>query len=205
MSDTLYTALRTYKPDKIRATLNDGSGRDIPMPGGSKKLAMACKTIGALPWNRVELLNAAGELLAVVEPEDGGAGQAQAPAYMHRENELADILIRCQKAATQGFAEAYKPILESFRTLLDVSTARVVSMETRFGDLLDLMQKAALATQPPQPPQAGTLDKLADTLISSVGADAARGVLAKLGIVLPPPPALPPSTPPAGGNGQGSV
>jgi len=203
MSDTptnLYSAIREYKPDKIRATLNDGTARDIPVPGGKKKVSVAAKTVGALPWVRVELLNAAGELLAVVEPEDGPAA-GPPPQYMAKENELADILIRCQTKATEGFANAYKPILESFRTLLDVSTARVVSMETRFGEMCDMMQRAALHTNP-HIEEKGTLDKLAETLITAVGPEAARGVLAKFGVTLP---AAPPAAalPPAGTPGNG--
>lgn len=207
MSDetTLATTIRQYSPAKFRAVLNDGTTRDVPMPAGRKRVAAVIATLGALPWTRLEMLSAANEVLGVLTPAEADAGVATRPQYMTRENELADIMIRMQTAATAGVKEIYGPVLEGHRTLLDLTLARLATMEERMAEALEMMRAAALHVAP-APSGSGSMAEAALLeFVKAAGPDVSRAIASKLGIAIPPlaVPAtqIPPTT---GGAGGGS-
>lgn len=176
---TLYNAIRDGKPGRLRISLRDGTARDYAMPGGKKRTAMAVKAVEVLPWIKVEMFDAQSNYLGAIEPDDSPAAPAP-PQYMKAENELADIMIRCQQAATAGFKDAYAPILEANRVMLDLMLARVVRMEEKFAEMMDFVHAAAKHISPEKTEQ-GTLDHLAGKALEA----AMPGILRKVGIEVP--------------------
>lgn len=76
--ETAREAMCKYAPRKVRAILRNKTSRDISVPIGKKRWQAVVNTIARMAWAKLELLDAAGAVLAIVEAEDEPAA-APAP------------------------------------------------------------------------------------------------------------------------------
>lgn len=137
MSETtrqrLLGALKKHAPARLRATLTDDTVKDIAVSRGRVKWAPVVELLGDLAWSRVELLDAKGGLLSVVDNDApatdletvGGAssGSTRAAEVGH----LLGLMLRAQDMALQRHTEALKPTLEALRTTVKDLTEQAMT------------------------------------------------------------------------------
>jgi hypothetical protein len=174
--DPLIADIKRHNPTKLLVQLRDGDSRTIPISAKSNRWERLLETLGAVPWDTIECLNASGDTLAIIESEadadeDASAKHADMRAMA---NVLLDVMKSTQKATAQqydaqmtAFVElstqvmnGLKVVQESYGLAMRVqATAQaqtaIADAGSGDGDVFKLMQMAmAMQQSKPAAPEA---------------------------------------------------
>lgn len=110
---TLTDALRRFRPASVRAYTDQGERR-IPVPDRHRRWAAVCETVTTLRAERVELVDASGGTIHVL---DGGGQLADSPT-MAREQDRGNDIAALARAIVSGQQVALDAHVESTRGLV---------------------------------------------------------------------------------------
>jgi len=118
----LVAALKKHRPALARVILVDGEARDVSLEGGRQRWTPAAKAIAAMPWVRVEFLDAKERLKAAIDNggaatdvEDIALADRGSGGTAARELHLMKLLLSAQDIALQRQAELFRPALDGMR------------------------------------------------------------------------------------------
>lgn len=118
----LVAALKKHRPALARVILVDGEARDVSLEGGRQRWTPAAKAIAAMPWVRVEFLDAKERLKAAIDNggaatdvEDLALAERGTGGTAARELHLMKLLLSAQDIALQRQAELFRPALDGMR------------------------------------------------------------------------------------------
>lgn len=140
MRDEILRALKRAQPTRVRATDAAGEVRVIAVPTRRTRWPWVLDTIDAAPWCKLELLNAKGELLAVVEAPDeapstsaaGGAAAAQP-----NDERLLALLLRGQEAALKWRDQETATLLKAVGDVVRAQTDALRSLQAVYQAQVD--------------------------------------------------------------------
>jgi len=195
--DVLTAAFRRCKPASLRATLADGSVRELAPPAGKRKRWSQITTLlDRMAWVSLELLDVKGRLVDCVENDQAGDIediQDATPGAVGTAAKLLTIMLRGQDVALKRHGSMVESLVNANLRLCDVLMGRVESLEKGASANLKMAEKYARKL-------AAAGDEDENGLMSSdLVADLMPMLLAKVaGIPMPPPPPPPPKTNPPG-------
>jgi hypothetical protein len=211
----LVAALKKHRPALARVILVDGEARDVSLEGGRQRWTPAARAIAAMPWVRVEFLDAKERLKAAIDNggaatdvEDLALAERGTGGTAARELHLLKLMLSAQDVALQRQAELVKPAIEAIRLAMrDVfeqltqSRKHARQQEEAASDLAEQLARiAARADEAGQGNLAAELGQLAGALPNILQAiDAGRKMLGGGGDppkARPRPPEKPKTSPP---------
>lgn len=172
--------LKRLNPARVVAVLADGEARAVAVPQRRRKWEAVLSALGALAWQRVELLTKAGELLGVVEQE--AAGEVQLTPEAARVNSMLDVMLKAQDVALSRNERSFGQILEANTRLVDAMGARLAAMEATYAQVLKLAADATMALAQAQPNDSETMELLKVVLGGDRGPQALMQLASKMGI-----------------------
>lgn len=145
--------LRKVKPSKVKLYLAGDEERVLARPSGSKCWHLLRNIMSGYQWQKAELLNAKGEVLASVEnvaqsvdldtPPDmprptSGDVNASAGVQLGALAGLLQLMLKSQQVALEENRRYTETVLGAATRTLDVVTARLEGMERSFDKMLKL-------------------------------------------------------------------
>lgn len=136
--------LRHHKPASIRLTMGDGSTRELAVPSGKRKRwGQTVELMERLPWCAAELLNAKGQLLETVEPDEppDGLEDLSTESSLGGITQGLGLMLKAQDVALRRHTELVGKLIDANLRLCNVLMGRVDSLEKGHASNLQLAEK----------------------------------------------------------------
>ena len=137
-------AVKKLKPHSLVAMLADGSSQPIALPASRKKWQVIRDTLEALDWFQIRALDKAGNLLGVVQGEDGG--EAFDDDVDNRQmvvlGRLQRLMLDAQDVALKRNNEQTQQLIDACVKMTRVMSERLIALEKAFASNLALVQEA---------------------------------------------------------------
>jgi hypothetical protein len=143
--------LRKVKPSKVKLYLPGDEERMIARPGGTKCWHLMRNIMQGYPWQRAELLNAKGDVLAQIENVDAAPVDLDTPPDVPKAEinasghlqlgalaGLLQLMLKSQQVALEENRRYTETVLGAATRTLDVVTTRLEGMERSFDKMLKL-------------------------------------------------------------------
>jgi hypothetical protein len=190
-TEQIRAALSKHKPHKVRAIGADGDVRDVPVPAGRKRWAAVLEVVDSIEWTRLELVDRAGGLLAVVDAEtddlDGDVNveieeppDASSIDLSQRDERMLALMLKAQQIALQNRERETQIALQASTSAVKMLTDAVGALAQVQRMTLDAQAEAYRARER-EAPEESTPDS------ERMLAQLMPLILAKLGTASPAP------------------
>jgi hypothetical protein len=148
IDELLVARLRAARPSKVRAYDRDGDAKDIAVPAGNRKKWQAVQAVlHDLGWARIEMLDAKGNILGVVDRPDDAGDLEELPAdrEVAKTGGMLALMLRGQEVALTHQHRGLAKVLDVQTELLKLVAQRLEVMERHYTANLEYQQELARA------------------------------------------------------------
>jgi hypothetical protein len=149
MTDRVLERIRIAKPAMLDVEVS-GETKRLAVPAHRNKWTRLRATIDNLgPWTRIECLDKAKSVIAVIDNDERPAGELEDlddggsdDGVTLREKELLQLMLKSQDVALARHEKLLSTLLDSHVKLLDLVSKRLTSLEGAYAENFEILQDA---------------------------------------------------------------
>lgn len=194
----LHAALTRHNPARVAVYQGDELLREIPVPTKRKRWEAVIKVASRLAWDRCELLDRSGGLMAVIDavPQIEGPGEEPSPeiGLDDRDARMLKLLMAAQGAALQARGNETAQALQAATTVIKLLTDAIGTLSQIHRASMDAARRELAAANAVEVAPAGDPVEDGDLASSKLVQQLLPIIMSKM-LAPPAPAAAPPATP----------
>ena len=128
----------------VEAVLVTGDTRRVNLVASRKRWDALQSTLSALPWERLDVVDAKGAILVSIA-RDGGEEAARPPRAMEGLAHFAALLAANQERTMKMTTAVFSDVLSGYRTMVESQTEALKKVQKLAAQMLDLGRMAGAA------------------------------------------------------------